>query len=515
MKAKPFFFMSLLLASCSSAVSGEPPALPAPPPAAATYYIDAAGGDDANSGLAATCAWRTLGHQQLRRLKAGDRVLLKRGGTYYGQLELSGKGTAAQPVSIGSYGTGGLPAVVGTDTSMYAVRVYNSDYLTLSDIEIVNQGSRRLAGRTGLKIQCSDYGLSRNIRIKGVTVRDVNGSLVKEQGGGSGILIVNEGKAVGSRFDSLLIDSCHILRCSRNAIIWRGYYNRHDWLPNTNTVIRNNLIEEVPGDGIVPIGCENTLIEYNVMRNCPDILPPTEAAAGIWPWSCDDTVIQFNEVSDHKAPWDAQGYDCDYNCRNTVIQYNYSHDNYGGMVLICDNGGERNYSIGNQKSTVRYNISIGDGIRPKPTRQGMFSPQVHIAGRVEQALVEYNIVHSNPKPGDSIDRTMICSDNWGGYADGTTIRRNVFYTAEPSRFDMTQSTRNRFEHNWYLGAYTQLPDDAERQTESSVYRQRVLDADAAGYRPLRLLMKPRMLYGRLVYAVDGHSIRSFFSDMER
>ena len=36
-------------------------------------------------------------------------------------------------------------------------------------------------------------------------------------------------------------------------------------------MIRGNLIEEVPGDGIVPIGCDSTLIEYNVMRDCPDM----------------------------------------------------------------------------------------------------------------------------------------------------------------------------------------------------------------------------------------------------
>ena len=58
-------------------------------------------------------------------------------------------------------------------------------------------------------------------------------------------------------------------------------------------MIRGNLIEEVPGDGIVPIGCDSTLIEYNVMRDCPDMLPDTEAAAGIWPWSCDNTLVQI------------------------------------------------------------------------------------------------------------------------------------------------------------------------------------------------------------------------------
>lgn len=152
----------------------------------------------------------------------------------------------------------------------------------------------------------------------------------------------------------------------------------------------------------------------------------TEAAAGIWPWSCDNTIIQYNEVSHHKAPWDAQGFDSDYNCQNTLIQYNYSHDNYGGMVLVCNNGDAEDYSCGNIGSTVRYNISIGDGIRPKETRQGMFSPGIHIAGPVKHTLIERNIVHANHKPSPTTDRTMVASDSWSGYADSTCFRQNIF-----------------------------------------------------------------------------------------
>ena len=47
-------------------------------------------------------------------------------------------------------------------------------------------------------------------------------------------------------------------------------------------------------------------------------------------------MIQFNEVSDHKAPWDAQGFDSDWNCRRTLIQYNYSHDNEGFELLLSE-----------------------------------------------------------------------------------------------------------------------------------------------------------------------------------
>jgi hypothetical protein len=481
-----------------------------------TYYVDALRGNDEAGGTTTAKAWKTLARASQQHLQAGDRLLLRRGQVFHGELNVTGHGNARQRVLVGAYGQGDMPRIEGYDRSLWALKVSNSDYLTLKGIEIVNTGKERKAHRTGLLIECMDYGVSRNITVDSVVVRDVNGSLVKSEGGGCGILIRNGGKTTDSRFDSLLIQNCHIVRCARNAIIWSGYYNRHHWVPSTNTVVRGNLIEQVPGDGIVPIGCVNTLIEYNVIRDCPDILPDTEAAAGIWPWSCDSTTIQFNDVSGHKAPWDAQGYDCDYNCRNTVIQYNYSHQNYGGLVLVCNNGEEHNYSLGNRNSVVRYNISIGDGVRPKPTRTGkMFSPGIHIAGSVVHTNINHNIIHSPGKPRPDMDRTMICSDSWGGYADSTTITDNIFYTAELSKFDMQRSTHNFFDHNWYLGDYDSLPQDNRQQLASMFYQEKIVDADPMGYVGLQQLMNERTVYGIKAYAIDAKKIHSFFEAMEQ
>ncbi|MGN0281800.1 MAG: right-handed parallel beta-helix repeat-containing protein, partial [Prevotella sp.] len=211
---------------------------------------------------------------------------------------------------------------------------------------------------------------------------------------------------------------------------------------------------------------------------------------------------------------DAQGYDCDYNCRNTLIQYNYSHDNYGGMVLICDSGNERNYSIGNKGSIVRYNISIGDGQRPKATRQGMFSPNIHIAGRVEETLVERNIIHSNPKTAADADRTMVCSDSWDGYADRTTFKENIFYTAEPSRFEMNLSTHNDFLGNWYLGRYTDLPTDANARKASDKYQRTIIDADPTGFKALESLMDKKTTCGAECHFVNKELIEKFFAEMD-
>ena len=66
--------------------------------------------------------------------------------------------------------------------------------------------------------------------------------------------------------------------------------------------------------------------------------PAEDYAAGIWPWDCDNSIIQFNEVSGVKGTKDGQAFDSDYRCRNSLFQYNYSHDNEGGFMLICSPG---------------------------------------------------------------------------------------------------------------------------------------------------------------------------------
>ena len=438
-------------------------------PATHYYYVDATQGNDSqNDGLSASEAWKSLERLAHVNLKPGDQILFKRGEHFQGKLTISAQGTPQQPIVIGAYGTHpDKPILSAPDSSHYTVRILNSDYLTVQDLTITNHGSTAMPGRTGIKVECMDYGVSHGIRLNNLTVCDVNGSVVKKQGGGSGMLIVNGGEKKISTFDGLTIEYCHIKNCQRNAMIWSAYADRQNWHPNRNVIVRYNLIEEVPGDGIVPIGCDGALIEYNVMRRGVEGLPhQTEAAAGIWPWASDNTLIRFNECSDHKAPWDAQGFDADYNCINTVIEYNYSHDNYGGMVLVCSSGEEdrTSYCIGTENPVVRYNISIGDGNRPYKTRGKMFSPSIHIGGPVRGCTIYRNIIHNKKKASPEIDRSMLVSDDWSGYADSTLIQENVFFTPEVSQFDMTRSTNNRFVNNYYLGEYTNRPCEKRRQS---------------------------------------------------
>lgn len=163
---------------------------------------------------------------------------------------------------------------------------------------------------------------------------------------------------------------------------------------------------------------------------------------------------------------------------------------------------------------IRYNISIGDGIRPKRTRQGMFSPGIHIAGPVRNTLIERNIIHLNQKMSKDIDRTMVTSDFWDGYADSTCFRQNVFYTADVSRFDLTHSTNNLFDENIFVGKFENQPEKCIASNNGKLFYQKmVLERDSSGYRALRDLLTVKEIQNYKCNFVDKERIERFFTSL--
>ena len=82
------------------------------------YYLDATGGDDNNSGLAPDEAWKSLEKLRGVKLLPGNKVLLKRGEVFNGELEITGQGIPEDRIYIDAYGDGERkPCIVGYDTS--------------------------------------------------------------------------------------------------------------------------------------------------------------------------------------------------------------------------------------------------------------------------------------------------------------------------------------------------------------------------------------------------------------
>jgi hypothetical protein len=76
-----------------------------------TYYVDSVGGNDTNSGTSASSAWRTLSKANSAPLVPGDQLLLRRGDTWTGSLQIIKSGTGAAPIMFDAYGTGAPPSL--------------------------------------------------------------------------------------------------------------------------------------------------------------------------------------------------------------------------------------------------------------------------------------------------------------------------------------------------------------------------------------------------------------------
>lgn len=455
---------------------------------AADFHVDARGGDDTNSGLTPKDAWQSLEKLNATEFQAGDRLLFKAGESWSGQLKVRGSGRMedGKPrfITAGKYGAGAKPRLAGEGKFRDTLLIENVEFWRFEDLEITNQGPRREAWRSGVKIFANDFGKMRHIHLRRLHVRDVNGDLRKEH---EGCGIYFEARGGNSHFDQLTIEDCHLERTDRNGICQKGGRARSE-----NVIILGNLLEDIGGDGIKLWGTNGGLIERNIVRGARARC--TDHAAGIWPFACDDTLIQFNEVSGTKGTKDGQGFDADYNCRRTVFQYNYSHGNEGGFMLICGPG--KSY---NEGTIIRYNISVRDGVNTARV--------FHFGGKSTNTLVHNNTVVIGPGQ----DLPMVLHTEWSeGRSENARFVNNLFIVEEGGRasYDFGTSRGNIFEDNVFAGRHEGLPpgvsiSDAPPRLAGPLEPVSGR-ASLAGFRPARDSIFPR---GQVIASSGG---RDFF-----
>ena len=394
----------------------NPAACSAPHTAAATYYVDAAAGNDANLGTSAALAWKSLSKVNATVFGPADKILFKAGLAFTGQLSPKGSGTEAHPILIGKYDGDAKPVINGAGTVEDVVLLKNQQYWEVQDLEITNTG-KDPAVRRGVHVVAENFGEMRHICLRSLTIHDVNGVDSDKVNGGIHYSAIGDTKP--SRFVDLRIEDNHIYHVDRSGIFgWSTHWVRSKWYPSLGVIVRNNVLEDIGGDGIVVVATDGALVESNVVGNANQRSEGYNV--GIWPWSADNTVVQFNEVYGTRGQRDGEGFDSDWNSRNTIIQYNYSHGNDGGFLLICDDGSQSPAeSAGNTGTIVRYNISQNDHHRG-----------INISGPVKNTLIYNNTIYVGQ--GEDVD--VLLHSDWNGWAANTSYFNNIIYVDGTGRF---------------------------------------------------------------------------------
>lgn len=315
-----------------------------------TYYVDPNGNDN-NPGTSTTTAWKTLEKVNATTFSPGDRILFKSGGVWTGTLQPKGSGAPGALIVIDKYDGDARPIINGGGPSndFSTVLLKDQSYWEINNLEVTNTTPQGPTYRlTGIRLECPKRPEQpyTNISIKNCYIHNVNSALLgnpnysKFQGG-----IITDG-----RFDTILIQNCLISHCSME-----GIHTQSDLdfaYRSKNIIIDNNRIENIEGDGVVIAevagGCRAT---NNVVYN--SCISNAANFAGLWTYFSYKTVISHNEVYGMKGGGtnDGMAWDSDTGCDGDIIEYNYSHDNNGGFLLLMP---------GANNITVRYNVSVND-----------------------------------------------------------------------------------------------------------------------------------------------------------
>jgi hypothetical protein len=413
-----------------------PPAPSPPPPAGRVFYVSPAG-NDKWSGTSAMSAWRTVQRVNAVDFNPGDAVLFEGGRMFAGTLAFTQEdaGTSVAPVTIGSYGQGRATIYAGDTTGLH---VYNAAGFVVRGINFLGSGiSRNWGDGVHFYHDVRDAKLP-FVRIDAV---DVSGF------GRRGIAVGAWNRSAGWRDVRVTNSSLHE-NGDAGFATYAEYMRANEDVYVGRVRAFNNLgikgWKQINGSGIALGQVVRGIVEYSVAH---DNGLYGFNGAGIWGYDADGLVFQHNEAyRNHTAGYaDGGGFDFDRNVSNSVMQYNYSHDNDGPGYLFAHS--EANDLFAN--NVIRYNITQNDARR-------LNAAGIEVWGRVINSHVYNNTVFlrssssGNPKAIWIFNGAIPSND-----VDGLYVRNNLFQTDEGVRLvevsasQLDRSRNLRFEGNAY------------------------------------------------------------------
>jgi parallel beta-helix repeat protein len=127
--------------------------LEAPHSYSKNYYFSSSGNDALNTGISETSPYKSIAKLNTLILNPGDKILFKRGESFYGQINVSNSGTAAANISYDAYGSGAKPVINGAivvgNWKLQSGNMYVADvpYLNLPVQQLLLNGSSMTLAR--------------------------------------------------------------------------------------------------------------------------------------------------------------------------------------------------------------------------------------------------------------------------------------------------------------------------------------------------------------------------------
>ena len=244
----------------------------------------------------------------------------------------------------------------------------------------------------------------------------------------SGLVVISPG-AESQWFDDVLVDGVTAYNTKQWAGILVGGGNfgfppEDTW--STHVTIRNSVVHDVQGDGIVLFRVRNGLIDSTVawrigMQQTESMGTPN----AIWTWMCHDCIVSHSEAFLTDSPGvDGGAFDIDYGNTNNSVLDSYGHDTQGYCVAVFGAG------FVTRTSAVRGNVCIDNGRSPRMAAyQGAIFVHTWNEGSIDGLVVENNTVYWNPLGADPPlinDATIQAMKRFSGTTRSTQLRPSLF-----------------------------------------------------------------------------------------
>jgi len=382
----------------------------------ATYFVDCSNHVEKTDGQSTDTPWTTLEQVNGHTFAAGDELRFKRGSMCHGILWPKGSGSDSAPIRLTAYGTGARPRIVADSAKEEVLKLFNQEYWNIDSLDLSG------ASTFGVFIS-GDKGILHHIHLANLRVHHVGGAEMKHKE--SGLVVISPG-SVDQRFDDVLVDGVTAYNTKEWVGIMVGGGN-FGWPPestwSTHVVIRNSIVHDVQGDGIVLFRVRDGRIASSVAWNTG--MQVTESMGtpnAIWTWMCRDCIVEQNEAFLTDSPGvDGGAFDIDYGNTNNSVVDNYGHDTQGYCIAVFAAGYITHHS------EVRRNACLNNARSPRMAQfQGAIFLHTWNDGKLDGLVIEDNTVYWNP-PGTA---PALINDAIFQGGDGI-FRNNRIYSTSP------------------------------------------------------------------------------------
>jgi hypothetical protein len=198
--------------------------------------------------------------------------------------------------------------------------------------------------------------------------------------------------------------------------------------------VADNFIDHTGRNNVIARVSKDAVYERNVLANSSRY----DTGHSIFCFNTDGIKIQYNEAYGNvgKGGIDRGGFDADWNCVNTFIQYNYSHDNNWFCGIMKNH---------NRNVVIRYNVSRND-------RKGIYfygfegfrkARGIHIYNNTHFVRngLDVSVFAERRSPLNTLFENNIFffegRGKWGPKPTGvnTTFRNNLYFNIKPHKSD--------------------------------------------------------------------------------